>query len=215
MKNLLVLICLSATLVVKGQNVDGYWYGNANVANGGSANNYLVELIIDQKGTSVQGVINYYFKNTFRSFKATGSYNSLSRQLTLYNVPVTYFASSNRMEVDCPMDFVASLRVAKAGSNLKGSFISKEQYKYMCPEIFFDIKLNKDASNQDSLLLALRNYKEAYQVWSPSATDTSIAATIIQRPVVNYVVTNQYKEREKEIVQEIEVESDSLLIDFL
>ncbi|HEY0751548.1 MAG TPA: hypothetical protein VGD26_10345, partial [Chitinophagaceae bacterium] len=126
----------------------------------------------------------------------------------------TYFASSNRMEVDCPMDLSASLRVAKAGSNLKGSFISKEQYKYTCPEVHFDLKLNKDATNQDSILTALRNYKEAYQVWTPSATDTSIAATIIQRPIVNFVVSNEYKQREKEIAEEIVVESDSLLIDF-
>ena len=214
MKNLLVIGFLCIGYIVKGQNVEGYWYGNANVTNGGSANNYLVELILDQKGTSVQGVINYYFKNTFRSFKATGNYNSLTRQLSLYNIPVTYFASSNRMEVDCPMDLAASLRVAKAGSNLKGSFISKEQYKYTCPEVHFDLKLNKDATNQDSILTALRNYKEAYQVWTPSATDTSIAATIIQRPIVNFVVTNEYKQREKEIAEEIVVESDSLLIDF-
>lgn len=214
MKNLLVLGFLCIGVIVKGQNVEGYWYGNANVTNGGSANNYLVELILDQKGTSVQGVINYYFKNTFRSIKATGNYNSLTRQLSLYNIPVTYFASSNRMEVDCPMDLAASLRVAKAGSNLKGSFISKEQYKYTCPEVHFDLKLNKDATNQDSILTALRNYKEAYQVWTPSATDTSVAAIIIQRPIVNFVVSNEYKLREKEIAEEIVVESDSLLIDF-
>ena len=214
MKNLLVLGFLCIGVIAKGQNVEGYWYGNANVTNGGSANNYLVELILDQKGTSVQGVINYYFKNTFRSIKATGNYNSLTRQLSLYNIPVTYFASSNRMEVDCPMDLAASLRVAKAGSNLKGSFISKEQYKYTCPEVHFDLKLNKDATNQDSILTALRNYKEAYQVWTPSATDTSVAAIIIQRPIVNFVVSNEYKLREKEIAEEIVVESDSLLIDF-
>jgi hypothetical protein len=51
-------------------------------------------------------------------------------------------------------------------------------------------------------------------VWTPSATDTLVAATVLQQPVVNYVVTGQYKEREKEITQEITVDSDSLLIDF-
>jgi hypothetical protein len=118
------------------------------------------------------------------------------------------------MEVDCPMDLKAQLRAARAGSNLLGSFVSKDAYKNTCPEILFDFKLNKEAGNQDSILKALREFKETYQVWTPSATDTTITATVLQRPVVNYVVTNQYKEREKEISDEIVVDSDSLLIDF-
>ncbi|HET9430206.1 MAG TPA: hypothetical protein VFO70_03465, partial [Chitinophagaceae bacterium] len=37
---------------------------------------------------------------------------------------------------------------------------------------------------------------------------------IVQRKVVNYVIENQYKERENVIIQEIEVEDDSLQVDF-
>jgi hypothetical protein len=142
-----------------------------------------------------------------------GNYNSSSRQLNAYNIPVTYFASTGVMEVDCAMDLNATLRVAKAGSNLNGKFIGKPAYRNVCPEIFFDLKLNKDA-DQDSILLALRQFKEAYQVWRPSGADTLISATIINRPVINYVVTNQFKEREKEVSSEITVESDSLQVDF-
>jgi hypothetical protein len=49
------------------------------------------------------------------------------------------------MEVDCPMDLKAQLRAARAGSNLLGSFVSKAAYKNTCPEILFDLQLNKDA----------------------------------------------------------------------
>jgi hypothetical protein len=112
------------------------------------------------------------------------------------------------------MDLRAQLRVAKAGSNLAGSFISKAAYKHTCPPVNFNIKLNKDANNQDSILTALRQFKETYQVWSPSASDTLVAATVIQRPITNYVVANQYKEREKVLAQEIEINSDSLSLDF-
>jgi hypothetical protein len=215
MKKLLVILCVFlSTLVSAQQNVVGYWYGNANVQNGGSANNYLFELILQQNKSSVVGVINYYFRNTFRSFKLNGSYNAATRQLVINNIPVTYYASTGSMEVDCAMDLSATLRVAKAGSNLNGRLIGKSAYRNTCPEIFFDFKLNKDATNQDSILTALREFKETYQLWRPSATDTLVAATIIQRPVVNYVVTNQYKERETEVVDEIVVESDSLQVDF-
>lgn len=214
MKKLLLFFVLFASINGYTQNIAGYWYGSASVTNGGSANNYLVELILKQNGTAVQGIINYYFRNTFRSFKTTGTYDPSTRFLSIRNIPVTYYGSTTQMEVDCPMDLVAQLRAAKAGSNLKGSFVTKGQYKYTCPEIFFDIKLNEDANNQDSILTALRQFKETYQVWTPSASDTLVAATIIQRPVINYVVSNQYKEREKVIAEEIEVESDSVRIDF-
>jgi hypothetical protein len=209
---LLILLCVSAR--VFSQDVVGYWYGTASVANGGGTNNYLVELILKQNGGTVNGIINYYFKNTFRSFKTSGSFNSNSRELSLFNIPLTYFGSTAQMEVDCPMDLRAQLRVAKAGSNLAGSFISKAAYKHTCPPVNFNIKLNKDAKNQDSILTALRQFKETYQVWSPSASDTLVAATVIQRPITNYVVANQYKEREKVLAQEIEINSDSLSLDF-
>jgi hypothetical protein len=213
MKNIIITLALFCSLSLQAQNIVGYWYGTANVKNGSSANNYLVELILKQDKTNVHGVINYYFRNTFRSFKLNGNYNSSSRQLNAYNIPVTYFASTGVMEVDCAMDLNATLRVAKTGSNLNGKFIGKPAYRNVCPEIFFDLKLNKDL-DQDSILLALRQFKETYQVWRPSGADTLISATIINRPVTNYVVTNQFKEREKEVSSEIMVESDSLQVDF-
>ena len=215
MKKLLIILCLSlSTFMYAQKNVVGYWYGNANVENGGSANNYLFELILQQNKSAVVGVINYYFRNTFRSFKLNGSYNAATRQLTINNIPVTYYASTGSMEVDCAMDLSATLRVAQAGSNLNGRLIGKSAYRNTCPEISFDFKLNKEATNQDSILTALRQFKETYQLWTPSATDTLVAANIIQRPVVNYVVTNQYEERETEVADEIVVESDSLQVDF-
>jgi hypothetical protein len=213
MKNILITLALFCSFALQAQNVVGYWYGTANVKNGASTNNYLVELILKQEKTNVKGIINYYFKNTFRSFKLNGNYNSSSRQLNAYNIPVTYFASTGAMEVDCAMDLNATLRVAKAGSTLNGKFTGQPAYRNVCPEIFFDLKLNKDL-DQDSILLALKQFKETYQVWHPSGVDTLISATIINRPVVNYVVTNQYKERENVITDEITVDGDSLEVDF-
>ncbi len=213
MKTVTLLFLLFFASIANSQNAAGYWYGTANSGTG-AANNYLIELILNQSGTQVQGVVNYYFKNTFRSFKTSGYYNTSTRQLQLKSIPVTFFGSNTSMEVDCPMDLNAQLRAAVAGSSLTGSFISKAGYKNMCPEILFTLALNKSAGNQDSVLKALRLFKETYQVWSPSATDTLVAATVLQRPVVNYVVTKQASEREKEIADDITVEGDSVMIDF-
>lgn len=213
MKKILLLVAVIATLNVSAQSVVGYWYGTANVAGKSSTNNYMIELILTQKQSAVQAIMNCYFKNTFRSIKLNGNYNNIKRELTLLDIPVPYFASTDRVQVDCQMEFRASHRVAKAGSNLTGRFIGLGDYKYTCPDIVFDLKLNNEAGNQDSILTALKNFKETYQLWTPSATDTVVQATVIQRKIENPVINREFAERESVVQKEIEVVSDSITID--
>jgi hypothetical protein len=158
--------------------------------------------------------LNYYFKNTYRSLQVKGNYYTKERQLRLYNIPLTYYGSVTNMEVDCIMNMQSTLRVAKAGSTLAGSFVSLPEYKYICAEVNFNLTMNADISKKDSVLKALREYKENYQVWKPSAFDTLEPVNVVQRKVVNYVIENQFKERENVVVQEIEVDTDSLQVDF-
>jgi len=214
MKKASLLLTLFLSLQTLSQSVSGYWYGAANVKSKESTNNYLVELILRQDRTQVKGIINYYFKKTFRSLKITGNYNSLTRQLTLFNIPVTYHGSIENLEVDCMMDFAASLRVAKASSNLIGSFHSKPEYRNTCADVNFNLKLNADISKEDSILHAIRVYKETYQVWKPNYEDTLVAVNIIPRKVENYVINDEYKQRENVVSKEITVDSDSLRVDF-
>lgn len=213
MKKFLLLAAVITSLSVSAQSVVGYWYGTANVAGKGSTNNYMIELIITQRQSAVQAIMNCYFKNTFRSIKLNGNYNNIKRELTLLDIPMPYFASTDRVQVDCQMEFRALHRVAKAGSNLTGRFTGLGDYQYTCPDIVFDLKLNTDAGNQDSVLLALKNFKETYQLWTPSATDTLVQATVIQRKIENPVINREFAERESIVQKEIEVASDSISID--
>ncbi len=214
MKKTCLYFLLLFSIAGNAQTVSGYWYGTANVKSNSSTNNYMVELIIRQNKTQVNGIINYYFKTSFRSIKVNGNYNSLTRELSFYNIPLTYHGSMNNLEVDCMMDFTGLLRVAKAGSTLNGTFHGKPEYKYTCPEVAFNLKWNEDISKEDSILNALKHYKETYQVWKPTAEDTLVSARIIPRKVVNYVVEEQAKKREDVVAQEIEVDNDSLKVDF-
>jgi hypothetical protein len=214
MKKAILLPAFFFCLQTFSQNVSGYWYGAANVKSKSSTNNYLVELILKQDRTQVKGVINYYFKKTFRSIKINGNYNSLTRQLTLFNIPLTYHGSLEDLEVDCMMDFAATLRVSKASSNLIGAFEGKPGYKYTCADVNFNLKLNADISKEDSILHAIKVYKETYQVWKPNYQDTLVAVNIIPRKVENYVIDAEYKQREKTVSKEITVQSDSLKVDF-
>ena len=87
MKKTLLSLLLLVSLHASSQTVFGYWYGYANVKTKSSASNYLVELILQPEKGFVKGVLNYYFKNTYRSLKVKGNYNTQSRQLSLYSIP--------------------------------------------------------------------------------------------------------------------------------
>jgi len=214
MKKPILFIVLFLSLQVLSQSPTGYWYGAANVKLRNSYSNYLVELILEQDKNNVKGVLNYFFKNTYRSIPVRGTYNSNTRLVYISNIPVSYYGSYYNRDVDCAMNFAATLRVSQLSSVLKGSFISKPEYKYTCPEILFTLKLNTDSLKQDSVKHAIKVLKETYQVWRPSETDTIAAVRIQPRNVVNYVVSNQYKEREKVVAQELTVEADSIKVDF-
>jgi hypothetical protein len=214
MKKSLVLILLLVSLHSHSQSVFGYWYGNANVKTNSSANNYMVELILQPDKNYVSGILNYYFKNTYRSLQVKGNYDPVTRRLSLYNVPVLYYGAPSALEVDCIMTLQATLRVAQAGADLAGAFISLPDYKNVCPNINFSLRMNADISKKDSVLKAMREFKETYQLWKPLSADTAGSVTIIQRKVTNYVIEREYTERENIVSDEIEVESDSLKIDF-
>ena len=214
MKKSLILFLLLFSMHSHSQSVFGYWYGDANVKTKSSANNYLVELILMPEKNYVKGILNYYFKNTFRSFQIKGNYNASTRQLSLYNIPIVYHGSISTLEVDCNMNMQASLREALAGSDLVGSFIGLPDYQYTCANINFSLRKNADISKVDSVLKAMSEFKENYQVWKPSYDDTLVAVNIVQRKVTNYVIEKEYTERENVVNNEIIVASDTLKIDF-
>lgn len=214
MKKPLLITFLLFTLQLFSQSPKGYWYGTANVKLRNSYSNYLVELILDQDKNNVKGVLNYFFKNTYRSIPVRGSYNANTRLVYISNIPISYYGSHAGMDVDCAMNLSATLRVSQLNSVLKGSFVSKPEYKYTCPEILFTFQLNTDSLRQDSIIHAIKVHKETFQVWRPGEEDTVAAVTIQQRKVVNYVVNDQYKNREKVIADELVVNSDTLKVDF-
>lgn len=213
MQKIFFIFFLFLTLQSHSQSVFGYWYGNANVKTNSSANNYLVELILNPEKNYVKGIINYYFKNTYRSLQVQGNYSAANRQLNLYNIPVVYHGSQTGFEVDCIMNLQATLRVSQTGSDLIGSFNSLPDYKNVCPTINLSLHQNADASKTDSVIKALREFKETNQLWQPSYDDTLVAVDITPRKVVNYVTESEFIKREKIVTHVLEVESDTLNIE--
>jgi hypothetical protein len=171
-----------------------------------------VEMVLQPEKNYVKGVLNYYFKNTYRSVEIKGNYNAATRQLSMYNIPVVYHGSLSTMEVDCDMNMLATLRVSREGSFLAGAFNSLPEYRNTCGSIVFNLRMNADISKKDSVLKAISEYKENYQVWKPTEDDTLVAVNIVERKVINYVTEKQFTERENVVANEIEVDSDSLQV---
>ncbi len=213
MRKILVIAILFCSVHSQAQTVFGYWYGDANVKTSNSTNNYLVELILQPEKSYVKGVLNYYFRDIYRSIEVKGNYNANTRELNLYDIPIVYHASIANLEVDCIMNLRATLRVAQAGSDLVGTFTGLPDYRNTCTPINFNLHFNSDISKKDSVMKAIAEYKESYQVWKPTSVDTVVAFNVNPRKLTNYVTENEFTKRENVVINEIEVDSDTLKVD--
>src|SRR6201996_8731144 len=115
------LLVVSARL--SAQSVSGAWYGHADVDLAGMHNNYLTELIIKQKGTRVEGIFGYYFRDKYQSFFIHGRYNPETHEITILNIPMIFYGSVSTINsVDCITNFRGTVIHSKVGSTVKGMF---------------------------------------------------------------------------------------------
>ncbi len=175
MQRILCLICLLAmSFVSSAQVVTGSWYGRADVEVAGMHNNYLTELVLRQKGTKVDGIFGYYFRDKYQSIFVHGTYNPRTREVTILNIPVIYYGSNSTVNsIDCNTDFRGVLINSKLGSTLKGTFYHDGKYKYMCPDLKVSYDLDRDDHQQDSLskAVAVNNH-----IWKPQPDDYVVDA---------------------------------------
>ena len=141
-----VFILLSVT--GSAQTVSGKWYGVGNADYNGTNNNYLIEVILVQKGSIVTGEFNYYFKDAYIPNKISGTYDRKTRRLSIKPFPITYFRSASATNgVECNMNGEFTLLIAKTGSSLKGKFSSTSFYANTCPDIVMNLSFGKDEDN--------------------------------------------------------------------
>lgn len=167
-----------------GQSASGSWYGKADVATQGSHSNYLTELTLKQKGSDVEGVFAYYFKDTYQSFYVRGKYNSTTREITIPNLPMLLYASTSRNGIECPMSFVGKLMVSQAKSTMNGSFYSSDKYKYTCPELKVSFTMDRSESTSTAVL---RNMAVGQRYWKPQEEDVVVEAGKKEEPATAVV----------------------------
>jgi len=223
MKKFTVLIIgVLCFLISHSQSVTGSWYGRADAVLEGTHNNYLTELIIKQKGDDVEGVFAYYFKNMYQSFFVRGKYDKATRQVSIKNIPVIHFRANSSNEMDCPMEFQATLVVSKVKSSLNGFFYRPEKYRYTCPDLRVNYTLDNNENNQDSVL---KNTVAMMKIWAPLPEDVVVNNTSGSESNNNgnfssttesteKGLVEKYKARKNILQQEITVSADSVRISF-
>ena len=155
------------------QSISGSWYGKADVVVQGMYNNYLTELVLKQKGSEVEGVFGYYFKDTYQSFFVRGTYNKDTRAVRIRNLPMLFYRShSTSNGAECMMDFEGTLRVSKVKSSMSGSFLTIEKYKYTCPEMRASFTMDVATKNLDSILSSSIVGKK---FWMPQREDVVVS----------------------------------------
>jgi len=212
------------------QSVTGSWYGRADVMVEGSHNNYLTELILKQKGDEVEGVFGYYFKDSYQSFFIRGTYDKQAREVHIKNIPLLYYRSTSRNDIECPMNFLGTLLVSQLKSTLNGYFYSaQDKYKYTCPELRVSMSIDINETNQDSIL---RNTIAGKKFWKPLQEDFIVSnagaekpltigpALVNDKPVVKLdepaekKLIQKFEQRQNTYGKDIEIESDSIRISF-
>jgi hypothetical protein len=192
------------------QSVSGKWYGVGNANIDGANNNYLIELILEQKGSSVTGEFNYYFKNAYFPNKISGKFDSKTRRLSLKTTAITYFRSAAVNGVECSMNGEFTLLVSKAGPSLRGKFSSTEFYSLTCPAIIMNLNPAKEERMQEEII----KQEKDLGVVEEKQMDAAIPVTPVAFKELSSAEKN-FPQRKNVEMGVIEVDSTNLTIELI
>ncbi len=112
--------------IVLSQQVNGHWFGVGKVTVPGEHSAYMAEMILQQKGSTVTGELQYYFRDSLFKVSLSGQFNKNTRQLNLKPIPFIYYLSrSTKNGIDCILKGHFTLIVNRNESLLNGAFESR------------------------------------------------------------------------------------------
>jgi len=195
------------------QSVSGKWYGIGHVEIESSTNSYLCELIITQRGSTVTGYFNYFFRDGYFSNKLSGTYNASTRTLRLKPLPILYFRTVNAATgVDAVMTGGFILKVAKTESTLTGSFESDAAHAYTSPAI--TVKFRKLTKDEPELKERIVRKELEFEEEEPAPVKQQ-PVQVIETPqqVIAKTAEKKVMMRAKDLTRILDVSEDSVRID--
>ena len=202
MKAPLLAILLITAFASSGQNVKGHWYGIGMLQFNKQYDSYLSELILRQKGKSVWGEFDYYFKDSLVKVALNGSFDEQTRKLNIKPFPMVYFMSPNaRNSIDCMLSGSFTLVNSKTESVLSGSLVSDDDHKYTVPTINF-----RFTRSNDTTFLVMKD--------GPAEKKKDLLITEPVTPKVSEPeATTAFANRKKIFTKELEIENSSIRIE--
>jgi hypothetical protein len=227
-KHLLLFIAIimigSITAMLQAQSIKDSWYGIGVAEVPSETNNYLGELILNEKNGKVTGVFNYYFRDSLFTNKIEGKFDKVSNKLLLTKQNIIFHRSyDTKTGVDCPMYAEMTLRNSRVESVLKGILYADNEHQFTCPIINFNFKRVKDVApppppvtKKQSYTILPKKNKEATVILPRKSlitikTDTAVVtkkapATIDPKQLL-------YFSRQKVYTQELDIESSSVRLE--
>lgn len=201
-----LLVCFMMVFQSNAQTVTGHWYGIGKVAIPGEHSSYLSELIIKQKGNTVTGELQYYFRDSLFKVKVNGNFNKQTRQLIFKPIPFIYYLSTNtKTGIDCILTGNFTLLVNRTESVLTGAFESDAAHRFTNPAIQFRFRYSTDT---------IATKQEEFPIAIDIVADTNTRMKLIDRKeIAPIMIEPRFLKREKAIFKEIEVTETSLRID--
>lgn len=188
------------------QQVNGHWFGVGKVAVPGEHSAYMAELILKQKGKTVAGELQYYFRDSLFKLAVNGVFNSNTRQLSFKPVPFIYYLSrSTRNGIDCILTGNFTLIVNRTESILNGAFESDAAHRYTAPAIQFRFRYSTDTLSAPISPITETAVDEPEK-------DTVFIPVITPIAAPN-IIDTVFLKREKLLVREIEVSGGPLRLE--
>lgn len=229
-KHLLWLIAIiivgSITEMLQAQSVKDSWYGIGVAEVPNETNNYLGELILNEKNGKVTGVFSYYFRDSLFTNKVEGKFDKETNKLLLNKQNIIFHRSyDTKTGVDCPMYADMTLRNSRVESVLKGALYADKDHQFTCPVINFNFKRIKDvapppppATKKESYTILPKKNKETTVILprKPSVvTNTKTDTAVVTKKAPATLDPKQllYFNRQKVYTQELDIESSSIRVE--
>jgi hypothetical protein len=211
-KSIIIFFCCLVNLI-HAQELTGSWLGVGKVANNAdNGNAYLTELTLVQKGKTVTGTFNYYFRDSLFTQNVSGIYNPENRLLQLNTTKVIFYKSTNTaIGIDCLVKGSFTVRIARTESVLIGEMYATKDYQYTCPTISFKLKKENTykpkptPTQQDTTTQTEQPIKEE---------TTLVKDTTKEETKENKEKKQEFRNRQKNYLKEIEVQNKQLKIEF-
>ncbi len=220
---LTITIVSGITIISQAQSVKDSWYGIGVAEVPNETNNYLGELVLNEKNGKVTGVFSYYFRDSLFSNKIEGRFDKVTNRLLLNKQNIMFHRSyDTKTGVDCPMYAEMTLRNSRVETVLKGALYADNEHQFTCPVINFNFKRVKDVAppviKKESYTILPKKNKEATVILprKPSVvtsvkTDTAVVTK--KAPVILDTKQLQYSNRQKVYTKELDIESSNIRIE--